>query len=283
MRFRNVKLPEGINVSPQRPLRDFALLLGASLVIFVVIAWLLVAGGGMLARHAPISWENGLAAAAIADDLGRAGPAAVPAAELQALAGRLSPGFALPEGLELKLRYLDIPEVNAFATIGGNVFVTAGLIARMPDENALAMVVAHEIAHLVARDPAAALGGGVLLQLAFTIAVGAAPGEWETLLIGPNALLLAGFSRERERAADALALSALVAAYGHAGGADRVFEIFLAEAEAQGGEPPEIVSTHPLSSARIAAIRAAARARGWSLDGPRKPLPPSLADLEPGG
>jgi predicted Zn-dependent protease len=44
---------------------------------------------------------------------------------------------------------LDAPQVNAFATPGGYVFVTHGLFARMKNEAELAGVLAHEIAHVL--------------------------------------------------------------------------------------------------------------------------------------
>lgn len=44
---------------------------------------------------------------------------------------------------------LDDPDFNAFATPGGYIFVTKGLIARMRNEAELAGVLAHEIAHVL--------------------------------------------------------------------------------------------------------------------------------------
>jgi len=45
---------------------------------------------------------------------------------------------------------LDTPNVNAFATPGGYVYVTRGLLALANDEGELAAVLAHEIAHVTA-------------------------------------------------------------------------------------------------------------------------------------
>jgi predicted Zn-dependent protease len=44
---------------------------------------------------------------------------------------------------------LDAPQLNAFATPGGYVFVTRGLVERMRSEAELAGVLAHEIAHVL--------------------------------------------------------------------------------------------------------------------------------------
>jgi predicted Zn-dependent protease len=43
---------------------------------------------------------------------------------------------------------LDTDEINAFATSGGHIFLTRGLIACANSEDALAGVIAHEIAHI---------------------------------------------------------------------------------------------------------------------------------------
>jgi len=47
---------------------------------------------------------------------------------------------------------LDSPEANGFALPGGWVFVTAGLLESMRNEDELAAVMAHELAHLANRD-----------------------------------------------------------------------------------------------------------------------------------
>ena len=82
------------------------------------------------------------------------------------------------------MHYDDDADVNAFATLGGHIVVYPGLLEAVPDENALAMVLAHEIAHVRHRHP------------------------------------IVGLSRS---AADATALETLARAYGHVGGADRFF------------------------------------------------------------
>jgi predicted Zn-dependent protease len=44
---------------------------------------------------------------------------------------------------------LEAPQLNAFATPGGNVFITRGLLERMKSEAELAGVLAHEISHVL--------------------------------------------------------------------------------------------------------------------------------------
>ena len=46
---------------------------------------------------------------------------------------------------------LDSPQVNAFATPGGYVYITRGIMAYMQEEAHLAGVIGHEIGHITAR------------------------------------------------------------------------------------------------------------------------------------
>ena len=283
MKFRNVKVPGGINVSKHSPLADLFILSAGAVALFGAIGLIALVVGSYAGRYMPMSWENAMAAAVF--DAGEAGePAAEsgPAeAALQDLANRLSAQMALPEGLVITAHYMDDGQLNAFATLGGHVFIFRGLVERVPNENALAMVMAHEIAHAGNRDVAANLGGALLMQLVLGIVVGSSPETTEGLIYGTNGLLLRRFSRDAERAADRDGLAAVAAEYGHVAGADAFFRILLEEI---GGtlpaEGPEFLSTHPLTAGRIADMRALAEERGWALEGERTALGEDLEELD---
>jgi predicted Zn-dependent protease len=51
-------------------------------------------------------------------------------------------------GLEYTFTVLDSPDINAFATPGGYVYINRGLLAYLQSEAELAAVLAHEIAHI---------------------------------------------------------------------------------------------------------------------------------------
>lgn len=276
MEFDNVPVPEGINVSRHSPVFELFLLSTASLLLLAGLAAAALLLGSTLARHMPVSWENALASG-VAAELAKeesADDRQVRAA-LQHLADRLTATAALPDGMRVTVHYLDEKAVNAMATLGGHVFIFRGLIERMPNENALAMVIGHEIGHVASRDPVAGLGGAVLMQLLLAVILGNSPGDLEQLVYGQSALLLNSFGRDAERRADDWGLTALAAAYGHLQGAGTVFEIF----QQQGREPPEILSNHPLSRDRLTAIGRRAAEHGWPLTGATRPLAPPLARL----
>ncbi len=53
--------------------------------------------------------------------------------------------------LDYYFAVIDTPEINAYATPGGYIFVTRGALELMEDEAELAAVLAHEIAHVTQR------------------------------------------------------------------------------------------------------------------------------------
>ena len=61
---------------------------------------------------------------------------------------------------------LEAPQLNAFATPGGNVFITRGLLERMMSEAELAGVLAHEIAHVLRKHHLRAIQKGAQTALA---------------------------------------------------------------------------------------------------------------------
>jgi predicted Zn-dependent protease len=292
MKIRNAKVPEGINVSKHSPLADLFVLTAGAIGLFTALglaAFMIGIYGG---RYLPMSWENAMAAAVFeseeikGDDDEKSTTTARDRniqTALQALADRMAANMDLPEDLRITVHYLDEPDINAFATLGGHVFVLRGLIARVPDENALAMVMAHEIAHAANRDVAANMGGALLLQLVLGTVTGMSQETVDGLIWGPNALLLRQFSREAERAADRDALAAVAATYGHTAGADAFFRILLDEiGETLPNEGPEFLSTHPLTAGRIEELGALAEARGWTPEGEATPLPAGLTDIGTG-
>lgn len=273
MEYRNPQLPEGINVSATHPLLDFLRLLGGVLVVAAVLIAAAALLADKLARYIPFTAEAEIASRFSAE-LPAPGPVS---AYLQQLAARLVIEQGLPPDMSITLHYVDEPTVNAFATLGGNVVVFRGLIAKMPSENALSMVIAHEIAHVKLRHPISMLGRGLAIGVAVATLSSGAGSDIAGRTLGHAGLLTAlNFSRSQERAADAEALGALVRQYGHAAHATEVFRILGEEAARMPIDPPVFLRTHPLDQDRIDAIAAAARANDWALEGDLQPIPEEI-------
>jgi predicted Zn-dependent protease len=158
---------------------------------------------------------------------------------------------------------LDSPEINAFAAPGGFVFVTHGLLELVPDEEALAAVLAHEVAHVAGRHGLAAINKNRLLE-AFGI-LGQEAGrtfdreELDTLTdlyegaVGDivKALVESGYSRDQEREADRRAVE-FAAAVGYGPGA---LVAFLDRLEKAGeSRSSGMFATHPPAADRRTAV-----------------------------
>ena len=188
----------------------------------------------------------------------------------------------LPDGMNIKVSVIDSDVVNAFATLDGNVVFFTGLLNMIPNENTLAMVMAHEIAHIKLRHPLRALGRGVVVGIAIATITGISGNDIVAGFIGNTSLLTAlSFSREQESAADNIAVAALVKHYGHAGGAAQLFEVFDKVSDKAKNIVPEFFATHPLNQNRTELIEKQAHRNGWSLQGKLGDLPaPVIKELK---
>jgi len=116
---------------------------------------------------------------------------------------------------EFTFSVIDSPGINAFATPGGYVYVYRGLIELTEDENQLAGVLAHEIAHIKARHIAQAIENSQKINMATLAAIlaGAFLGgssEMTAAVVGFSTATAASlnlkYSREHEEEADRLAM-----------------------------------------------------------------------------
>ena len=269
MQYENPDVPHDVNVSKGNSLTEFArLALGMAVLIALVGAatWF---GGGRLARLVPFETERSWFGERV---VGVAVRSCNPSHEeieryLQRLGSTLAGRMDLPPGMTIRVHYTEDDVPNAFATLGGHIVVTSGLYRRMPSENALAMVIGHEIGHVKARDPISAVGGSAAMSMVLALLTG--QGD----ILGPQVAraVQLGYSRQAERKADDLGLAALLDQYGHAGGASDVFRILADFRGDDGGATPALLSTHPSDADRIARLEKAAAS--WNREAaPLRPL-----------
>jgi beta-barrel assembly-enhancing protease len=138
--------------------------------------------------------------------------------------------------------------VNAFATLGGYVYVNTGLLKTADNEAELASVIAHEIGHIGGkhlvkqmRQKAIASGLASATGLDRNTAVG----------IGVELALNRPRSRQDEFDADKRGLRTLTrSGYGQSG-----IVSFMQKLLKKGGSAPTFLSTHPATSDRINALQ----------------------------
>ena len=243
---------------------------GGTLALVVAVAVALFHLGDVLGPYVPFEWERAISESIVAEIVGDERGGDEPERRLQRLADRLAGAMELPRGMDVTVHYVKSDDINAFATLGGNIIVFDGLLSRMSNENALAMVLAHEIGHVKKRHVIRTLSGGLLFSAVASAVFGNV--DFVASLASDSGFLTSlHYSRAREREADTEALPALLAVYGHVGGFDDLFGAIAKGAE-DSPKPPLFLSTHPLDEERQRYLHALARKNGWPVDDGRKPL-----------
>jgi len=163
------------------------------------------------------------------------------------------------------------PRINAFALPGGYIGVHTGLIDATRNENELAGVLAHEIAHVTQRHIARAIHANSRQSILSTalmlgaLILGAAGGGGDAvqgamaIAQGTAAQQQINFTRNNEYEADRIGIGALAEAGFDPHGMNSFFEVMSRqEFGAPDSRLPEFLRTHPVTTARIAEARARA-------------------------
>jgi predicted Zn-dependent protease len=143
---------------------------------------------------------------------------------------------------------------NAFALPGGRIGVNQGMFKVATDQDQLAVVLGHELAHVVARHGAERVSDNLATQVAVAAGSAYAASRGDTagytaaaLGLGAQVGILLPFSRTQESEADTLGQRYMAAA----GFDPRAAVTLWQKMEQQGGsKPPAFLSTHPSSGQR---------------------------------
>lgn len=165
----------------------------------------------------------------------------------------------LPDA-EWEFVLFEVPQqINAFAMPGGKVGVFSGLFRVAKNEDQLASVLAHEIAHVTARHTHERLTQAMLVQGGGLAVGGLVTAQTGSIYAGSSAMQGAGligglgvtaFDRGKEKEADHIGLFYMARAGYNPEEAIRVFENLEAE---NAGRPASVAwfSTHPSYPERI--------------------------------
>jgi predicted Zn-dependent protease len=264
---QNPRIPEGINASREHPLKEFLLLVLLILGALVVLAIFL----SILAKHVspyyPLEWEPSISFEEVLDERN-----VIAQKTLKNLLNKLIPNSSAPD-ISYKIHLVNSDVANAFATLGGNIFINSGLLSHIESENGLAMVIAHEMAHVQLRHPIQALSKTALYQLVTTLVLG--DGSIATFAGQAGNLTLLSFNRDMERDADKVAIDTLKATYGHKKGAA---EFFLSMSYEDRGL--DFFNTHPDVDKRIKFISSGSDKQPNSLAQKITPLSEALLNLK---
>ena len=175
-------------------------------------------------------------------------------------------------GFRWSFQVAESPEVNAWCMPGGKVVFYTGILPICQDDDGIAVVMGHEVAHAIARHGNERMSQGLLVQgggmaLDFATAYANQPEQTRSLFqqaygIGATVGAVLPFSRLHESEADEMGLIfTAMAGYDPA----KAVPFWQRMAQLGGQRPPEFLSTHPdpdKRSAKLAEQVRIARAYG---------------------
>lgn len=162
------------------------------------------------------------------------------------------------KGFNWEFKLVEDPLVNAWCMPGGKVCVYTGILPITEDENGLAVVLGHEVAHAIARHGNERMSQAMMLQMggmALSVAISEKSAQTQDLFmqaygVGAQAGIMLPFSRKNELESDKLGLVFMELAGYDAKQAPE----FWTRMSKNGENPPEFLSTHPSDETRMSEI-----------------------------
>lgn len=143
---------------------------------------------------------------------------------------------------------VDDDSINAFATMGGYVYINTGLIASADNEAELASVIGHEIGHIAGRHGIEQMRSRAISQ---GLLSAAGIDRNNAIQIGVELAISRPNGRADELEADRFGLNNMIQAnYAPSG-----ILGFMQKLLSRGGSTPSFLSTHPATSERIRILR----------------------------
>ena len=175
-------------------------------------------------------------------------------AALAAEHGQQAPTFSRDFAWEVNV--IESDQANAFCLPGGKMAVYTGLVPVAQNENAMAVVMGHEIAHALLRHGAQRMAQQKLSQVGQMAGAmsGMDPQQQQMIMAAMGYGYLLPYARKHETQADEVGLMLAAAACFDPRESVPLWERM---GQASGGQaPPEFASTHPNPGTRIANLQA---------------------------
>jgi len=164
------------------------------------------------------------------------------------------------EGYKWEFNVVDSKDVNAWCMPGGKVVVYTGILPLTKDDDGLAVVMGHEIAHAIADHGNERMSQQLAIQAAgigLDVYMQQKPQQTRDIFMSAfgvgSQLGTLAYSRQHELEADKLGL-VFMAMAGYS--PDRAISFWQEMSKVGGNKPAEILSTHPSDENRIAQIKA---------------------------
>lgn len=176
---------------------------------------------------------------------------------IQGVGKKIAAGTHRPH-MPYRFQCVNATYVNAYAFPGGSIAVTRGILLSLDNEAELAALLGHEMGHVNARHTAEQMSKTMLAQTvvgglgAYASTMGSLYGQLASQLgmLGTGALL-ASYSRDNEREADALGMGYMVkSGYGSDGIIGLMEMLREKSKEKTHGATDLLFATHPMSDER---------------------------------
>lgn len=157
---------------------------------------------------------------------------------------------------------METSDPNAYACPGGIILITRGLLQQCQNEDELAAVLAHEVAHIAHKDGVNSINKARWTEVLTTAGAeatrqyaGGVAGQLVTLFEGSiddvfKTLVVNGYSRKAEESADRAAVSTL----SRAGYNPAALSAILSRLQSKGGSGG-FFRSHPLTGQRVEAVK----------------------------
>lgn len=160
-------------------------------------------------------------------------------------------------GFQWEFNLIEDGTVNAWAMPGGKIVFYTGILPITQDEDGLAVVMGHEIAHVIAGHGNERMTQGLLAQagqVALSVYMQDKPEASQQMMMaaygaGAQVGVMLPFSRLHEREADRLGMIFMAMAGYDVNEAPKLWERMAAKGGGQA--PPEFLSSHPSQQSRI--------------------------------
>ena len=161
------------------------------------------------------------------------------------------------KNMPYSFRVVNATYVNAYAFPGGSIACTRGALLALESESELAALLGHELGHVNARHTAQQMSKGALAQSlvgGITVLAGTSATIFGRLAsqlgsIGTGALL-ASYSRDNEREADALGMAYMVKGGYNSRGMVELMDMLRSLSKNKPGTMELMFATHPMSDER---------------------------------
>ncbi|MGA1337592.1 MAG: M48 family metallopeptidase [Opitutales bacterium] len=180
--------------------------------------------------------------------------------KIVAAARRDDKAGVLPPSSRWEFAVIDDKSPNAFAMPGGKIGFNAGMFAFAPTDDDIAVILGHEVAHVICRHGSERVSQAMGVAIAAAVADEATKnssaktrGTWMAAVgVGAQYGILLPFSRSHESESDRLGLIFMARAGYDPEAAPAFWTRF---SKAGGSKPPEFLSTHPADSTRVNQLR----------------------------